>query len=411
MYYIYFIRRYRYQHVSPPIHFLAQTLVSPSPLTAASNGDRRSHSSNTSAAHITRIYVEPSLMELSRNFTFQSIEKLILTEGEKLILVLLSAKLTDQGVYSLVTNIGSMVARFIFQPMEETAFTEFSLLLGGSPNTSPAHTPKHSNVKNRANTAGGSSGTVSESDDDAVLQAVGRKSAHSEKYHESATILSLMLKLVITISILLLAIGPNYSYLFFHILYGSKWSHTDAPTALSYYFLYILVISLNGLTEAYVFATISAKQLKLYNVCMLVFSAIYLLACVVLVPYGVTGLILANTINMMCRIVFSCFYIYDVISKHCGQHLALHTFRRCLPSMKTIMALIVGHIITHLSYTNCKHGFHHRAGVAMIFSAHTLMHIAAGGVCTLAVLLTIYQSERQYIRDFIALFQQKKKVA
>ena len=38
----------------------------------------------------------------------------------------------EQGVYGLVTNLGSLVVRLLFQPFEEAAFLAFSRTAGSS---------------------------------------------------------------------------------------------------------------------------------------------------------------------------------------------------------------------------------------------------------------------------------------
>ena len=45
-------------------------------------------------------------MSLLRGFTVQSVEKLLLTEGEKLVLAGFSTHPEENGVYSLVQNLG-----------------------------------------------------------------------------------------------------------------------------------------------------------------------------------------------------------------------------------------------------------------------------------------------------------------
>ena len=55
--------------------------------------------------------------------------KLLLAEGEKVVMVALgpsrSFTAADQGVYAVVSNLGSLVARFAFQPLEEAAYAVF----------------------------------------------------------------------------------------------------------------------------------------------------------------------------------------------------------------------------------------------------------------------------------------------
>ena len=50
---------------------------------------------------------------------------LLQTEGSKLVMALCQSSY-NQGVYGLVTNLGSLVVRTIFFPVEEAAFRAFS---------------------------------------------------------------------------------------------------------------------------------------------------------------------------------------------------------------------------------------------------------------------------------------------
>ena len=65
---------------------------------------------------------------LSFSLTLQSFEKLLLTEGEKMFMVICQIPLETQGIYALVQNLGSLIARFVFQPVEEACFNAFSFL-------------------------------------------------------------------------------------------------------------------------------------------------------------------------------------------------------------------------------------------------------------------------------------------
>ena len=58
---------------------------------------------------------------------------------------------------------------------------------------------------------------------------------------------------------LALAFGPSYSYVLLRMVYGQRWSNTEAPAALSYYCGYITLLALNGCTEAYVNATADSR--------------------------------------------------------------------------------------------------------------------------------------------------------
>lgn len=43
-----------------------------------------------------------------------------------------------------------------------------------------------------------------------------------------------------------MAFGPSYSYSAIRLLYGQKWSDGEAPRALKYYCLYVVVLAMNG---------------------------------------------------------------------------------------------------------------------------------------------------------------------
>ena len=52
--------------------------------------------------------------------------------------------------------------------------------------------------------------------------------------------------------LLAMSFGPSYTYVLIRLVYGQKWSDTEAPRALAYYCGYITLLALNGCTEAYV---------------------------------------------------------------------------------------------------------------------------------------------------------------
>ena len=52
----------------------------------------------------------------------------------------------DQGVYGLVTNLGSLVVRTLFQPFEEAAFTAFSKSGGSQSNLTAPERCHHTRI-------------------------------------------------------------------------------------------------------------------------------------------------------------------------------------------------------------------------------------------------------------------------
>lgn len=70
------------------------------------------------------------LAGLTWSFFKQSFLKQILTEGERYVMTFLSVlSFGEQGVYDIVNNLGSMVARFLFLPLEESFYVFFAKVL------------------------------------------------------------------------------------------------------------------------------------------------------------------------------------------------------------------------------------------------------------------------------------------
>ena len=67
--------------------------------------------------------------------------------------------------------------------------------------------------------------------------------------------------------LLAVSFGPSYTYVLLRLVYGQKWSHTEAPKALAYYCAYITLLALNGCTEAYVNAVADPRYLPWLVLC------------------------------------------------------------------------------------------------------------------------------------------------
>ena len=55
------------------------------------------------------------------------------------------------------------------------------------------------------------------------------------------------------------AFGPAYTYMLLRLVYGQRWSETEAPRALAAYCLYILLLAVNGIFEAFVHAVADSR--------------------------------------------------------------------------------------------------------------------------------------------------------
>lgn len=71
------------------------------------------------------IYCHHAILSVCVGHLAQAGVHLLQTEGSKMVMALCQSSF-NQGVYGLVTNLGSLVVRTIFFPVEEAAFRAFS---------------------------------------------------------------------------------------------------------------------------------------------------------------------------------------------------------------------------------------------------------------------------------------------
>lgn len=103
-----------------------------------------------------------------------------------------------------------------------------------------------------------------------------------------------------------LVFGQSYARLALQLYAGANFVSEDLPVKLlRWHCVAICFLAVNGITEAYMFATNTSKQIDSYNYLMAIFSVTFLM-----LSYGLTyilgpvGFIFANCINMFCRICY-----------------------------------------------------------------------------------------------------------
>ncbi|KAM4613267.1 man(5)GlcNAc(2)-PP-dolichol translocation protein RFT1 [Polymixia lowei] len=291
--------------------------------------------------------IDWTLARLTWSFFKQSFLKQILTEGERYVMTFLNVlSFGDQGIYDIVNNLGSMVARFIFLPIEESFYVFFAKVL-----------ERGRSVKNQ------------------IQEEVG----------VAAEVLECLLKLVVVIGLIITVFGYAYSHLALDIYGGSLLSSGTGPTLLRCYSSYVLLLAVNGVTECFVFAAMSQKEVDQYNLVMLGLSVSFLFLSYMLTWWaGSVGFILANCLNMGLRILHSLVYIH-----HYFQFSPWKPLRGLLPSPVLLLALALSAVVTALSegIFCCDSGWLLR-----------LVHISVGGVCLLCVLVTVLLTETQLVQ-------------
>jgi oligosaccharide translocation protein RFT1 len=207
-------------------------------------------------------YFNSKVLQVWKNLFVQMIFKQFLTEGDKLIINYLLT-IEQQAVYAVVSNYGSIIARLLFQPIEESMRLLFTRLLA---------TPT------------------------------------KESITSSFEMLKNLSLLYLNLSVLLLLAGvTNCSYLL-KILLGSKsiqWSNSNLFEVFPQYVVYICIMAFNGIYEAFFTSIANNRQIKNFSLFMSISCGIVLVAVYILIEkfsLGLTGLLIANMVNMTLRI-------------------------------------------------------------------------------------------------------------
>ncbi|CAI9590368.1 unnamed protein product [Staurois parvus] len=310
----------------------------------------------------TKDFIDWKQAWLAWSFFKQSFLKQILTEGERYVMTFLNVlSFGDQGVYDIVNNLGSLVARFIFLPIEESFYVYFSKVL-----------ERGKDVGNQ----------------------------RKEEISAASAVLESLLKLVTLIGLVIIAFGYAYSQLALDIYGGSMLSGGSGPVLLRCYCLYVLLLAINGVTECFTFASMSKEEVDRYNYVMLGLSLSFLcLSYYMTLWLGSVGFILANCFNMGLRITHSLFYIRRYFKESPYQPLA-----GLRPSTAVIGVLCLCAAVTGYSEMNlcCDMGWPYR-----------LTHIFVGALCLGATLATLVLSESKlihFIRSHFLSKKPKKKV-
>ncbi|XP_004715334.1 protein RFT1 homolog isoform X1 [Echinops telfairi] len=284
--------------------------------------------------------------KLTWSFFQQSFLKQILTEGERYVMTFLNVlSFGDQGVYDVVNNLGSLVARLLFQPIEESFYVFFAKVL---------------QREKRA--------TLQKQEDLAV----------------AAMVLESLLKLALLAGLTITVFGFAYSQLALDMYGGAMLSSGSGPALLRSYCVYVLLLAINGVTECFTFAAMSKEEVDRYNVRMLALSCTFLVFSYLLTRWcGSVGFIWANCLNMGARIAQSLSFIHRY-----HRHSPHRPLAGLLLSPMLLGAFALSGGITSVSevYLCCEQGWPAR-----------LAHVAVGALCLVVTLGMAFLTETRLI--------------
>lgn len=269
------------------------------------------------------------------------------------------------GIYGEVQNLGSLVVRLVFWPIENAAFRAFSEAPKSRTETAPADT---------------SQGSIA-----------AETQGHQEHTHIPR--MQLLLRIVVLCSSLACTFGPNYSFAAIHVLLSHRWSSTAAPDVLAAYCGYLLCLAVNGVCEAYVHATMTPGDLMRSNVAMV---AIVLLQAGCIAASHMLGescvmLVMIDCASMLARITVACFYISKWHKHYKGSWFAW------VPAPGSMLALAVAAAVTNTSNRVFSSLTDEQLGQRL--PQPMLKHIAVGGGVLCCVLLCWMRTERGLFRE------------
>ncbi|CAM1501181.1 Fc.00g103430.m01.CDS01 [Cosmosporella sp. VM-42] len=233
-------------------------------------------------------YFDRPTMSLAGSMMAQSVVKHLLTQGDTFLISLLATPQV-QGVYALANNYGGLLARLLFQPVEESSRSYFSRLLSAPATRMP------------------------------LLVGDSPSAGPSPAIKEAKRNLHTLLRLYILLSAIVVNIGPFAAPPLIAIVAGKQWAGSGAGDVLAAYCFYIPFLALNGLTESFVASVATEAEVHKQSGWMGAFSIAFAASAFLFMrvfPLGATGLVLANIINMLCRIIWSGFFINAFFKRH-----------------------------------------------------------------------------------------------
>ena len=311
---------------------------------------------------------DQNYLELVKVYYLQSFYKQLLTEGERYMITVFNLlSFGESGIYDIINNLGSLIARFVFLPIEDASYVYFTnrLLRGVT------YKEQWETIKSKNETT-------------------------------AKTTFENLLKIVSLIGLLVFCFGQSYSQLLLQIYGGDKLGMNSLCfNMLRLYCVYVMLLAVNGVTESLFSATMSDKQLQSHNNRLVFFSAAFLICAYCFAKlFHIYGFLLANCINMIIRIYFSLTHIKwlfkgfsvereeFIVEEH-----VYNVYKSYIPHMAVAISLAISLVLTSLSQN--------------VFNFSILVHLFLGAVAFLMTSGVIYLKEEK-LRHFALKFVKSK---
>jgi len=302
---------------------------------------------------LSNFRLDPGQWKVATSFLGQGVVKQLLTEGEKYVMTIFSLlTLPEQGIYDVVANLGSLAARFVFRPVEESSYFFFSQLwVRASPTDQQPEVEK-------------------------VEQGLHR-----------------LLRLMAILGLLVFGLGFSYCHLLLHLYGGNNLTEGTGPDLLRAQCLLILFLAVNGVTECFARSAMTEAEIMTHTQAMTLLSFGYLgLAWLLTTFMGPVGFVFANCANMLVRILLSVRVIHKAFSGRPNSPL-----EGLVPDTDLALALISGAVCCQLSEI-------------YLYPAAPIAHLSIGLVVGVVLLLSVIVKEDFILAFLVGKFRAKDKV-
>lgn len=303
------------------------------------------------------------LFSVTITFMGQTIVKQLLTEGERFLMTFFNPiSFADQGVYDVVNNLASLAARFILAPVEESSYLMFSSLIDRQK-------------------------TFQEQDKTRIRRAFD--------------LLKNLVKVMTMVGLIIFSFGFSFSQLALTLYASRGFAEGIASELLQWQSLYILIISVNGVTEAFAVASMTEGSLKTFNVVLVFLSIIFIITSYFLTTLlGSLGFILANSINMFGRILHSMHFIHSYrYCKDKNNSTDKFSLTDMLPEKMVIVSFCLVFVILKLS---------ERMFCCSSLS-WSLIHVLIGLLSLVSLLFFVYVRDRKLVQYLVTYFKTSKQ--
>ena len=301
--------------------------------------------------------------------TASSALKHLLTEADKIVLAL-TRDPYDQGIYAVCSNYGGLVARMLLQPLEESCRLTFARLAAhsssgtgdsaenksegeaeavrGSGRSASVPRPRsrsRSKGRNLAASSGRKSskgkGKKAALTDVATTSAAATVAAAAPVSPEALAVMVQMLRrsllLVAFVGVTIAALGPAYVRVFMSKLMAPQWRGEETVQTLRAFCWYIMILGVNGVSEAFMYAVAPSAHFLYINGAMVLSTTSYA-ACLLYTPLlsaltgysdsgedeeggsmlltGAARIVYANACGMAVRVVCAAGYDWWYLRKH-----------------------------------------------------------------------------------------------